>query len=159
MGHTEQAAKYARRCCFAMLDYFGLNSLFLSTTPDDECSFRVRLYCKPQYWVRPTIYSKMEFFVLFLVCSMWYACCFVIRFFYWCLINIIQNRIFCFLLQGNTAVLTWTSIFSAWTSRLEVFRRGLPCWFCVAKRHKDKISRCLFIGISKYHANIDEMHA
>jgi len=40
MGHTEQAAKHARRRCFAM-----------STTPDDECSFRVRLYCKPQYWV------------------------------------------------------------------------------------------------------------
>jgi hypothetical protein len=59
MGHTEQAAKDARRRCFAMLDYFGLNSLFLSTTPDNECSFRVRLYCKPQYWVRST-YSKME---------------------------------------------------------------------------------------------------
>jgi hypothetical protein len=41
MGHTKEAAKYARRCCFAMLDYYGLNSLFLSTTPDDECSFRV----------------------------------------------------------------------------------------------------------------------
>ncbi len=52
MGHTEQAAKDARRCCFAMLDYFGLNSLCLSTTPDDKCSFRVRLFCKPQYWVR-----------------------------------------------------------------------------------------------------------
>ncbi len=49
MGHTEQAAKDARQGCFAMLDYFGLNSLFLSTTPDDECSFRVRLYCKPEY--------------------------------------------------------------------------------------------------------------
>ncbi len=59
MGHTEQAAKDARQCCFAMLDYFGLNGQFLSTTPDDECSFRVRLYCKPQYWVR-SIYSKME---------------------------------------------------------------------------------------------------
>ena len=51
MGHTEQAAKDARRRCFAMLDFFGLNSLFMSTTPDDECSFRVRLFCKPQYWV------------------------------------------------------------------------------------------------------------
>ena len=51
MGHTEQAAKDARRRCFAMLDFFGLNSLFVSTTPDDECSFRVRLYCKPKYWV------------------------------------------------------------------------------------------------------------
>jgi hypothetical protein len=51
MGHTEEAAKFARRCMFAMLDYFGLNSLFLSTTPDDECSFRVRLYSKAQNWV------------------------------------------------------------------------------------------------------------
>jgi hypothetical protein len=51
MGHTKEAAKHARRCMFAMLDYFGLNSLFLRTTPDDECSFRVRLYSKPQNWV------------------------------------------------------------------------------------------------------------
>ncbi len=51
MGHTKEAAKYARQCCFAMLDYFGLNSLFLSTTPDDECSFRVCLYSKSQTWV------------------------------------------------------------------------------------------------------------
>jgi hypothetical protein len=51
VGHSEEAAKYARRKCFAMLDFFGLNSLFLSTTPDDECSFRVRLYTKPQNWV------------------------------------------------------------------------------------------------------------
>jgi hypothetical protein len=33
MGNIEEAAKYARQSCFAMLDYFGLNSLFLSTTP------------------------------------------------------------------------------------------------------------------------------
>jgi hypothetical protein len=51
MGHTEQAAKDARRRCFAMLDFFGLNSLFMSTTPDDQCCFRVRFYCKPHYWV------------------------------------------------------------------------------------------------------------
>jgi hypothetical protein len=44
MGHTDEAAIYARRCCFAMLDYYRLNSLFLTTTPDNECSFRVRLY-------------------------------------------------------------------------------------------------------------------
>ncbi len=43
MGHTEQAVKDARWCCFAMLDYFGINSLFVSTTPDKKCSFRVRL--------------------------------------------------------------------------------------------------------------------
>ena len=58
IGHTEEAAKFARRCMFAMLDYFGLNSLFLSTTPDDECSFRVRIYSKAQNWVSS---SKIEY--------------------------------------------------------------------------------------------------
>jgi hypothetical protein len=58
MGHTEQAAKDARRRCFAMLDFFGVNSLFISTTPDDECSFRVRLYCKPHYWV--SLHGKFQ---------------------------------------------------------------------------------------------------
>ncbi len=51
MGHTDEAAKYARCCCFAMLDHYGLNRLFLTTTHDDECSFRVRLYAKPEDWV------------------------------------------------------------------------------------------------------------
>jgi hypothetical protein len=32
MGHTDEALKYTRRCYFAMLDYYGLNSLFLTTT-------------------------------------------------------------------------------------------------------------------------------
>jgi hypothetical protein len=65
MGHTDELAKYARHCCFAMLDYYGLNSLFLTTTPDDECSFRVRLYAKPCDWVSAlfTIYSISELFV------------------------------------------------------------------------------------------------
>ncbi len=34
-----------------MLDHYGLTSLFLTTTPDDECSFSVRLYAKPEDWV------------------------------------------------------------------------------------------------------------
>jgi hypothetical protein len=50
IGHTKEAAKYAIQCCFAMLDYYGLNSLFLSTAPDHECSFQVGLYSKPQNW-------------------------------------------------------------------------------------------------------------
>ncbi len=29
-GATDQAAKHARRRCFAMLDFFGLNSVFMS---------------------------------------------------------------------------------------------------------------------------------
>jgi hypothetical protein len=28
MGHTDKTAKYARHCCFAMLNHYGLNSLF-----------------------------------------------------------------------------------------------------------------------------------
>ncbi len=57
MGHFEEAAKYARRCCFALLDNFGLNSVFLTTTPDDECSFRVKLYSKPEIWVSQFVTS------------------------------------------------------------------------------------------------------
>ncbi len=65
IGHTDKVAKYAQHCCFAMLDYYRLNSLFLTTTPDDECSFRVRLYAKPRDWVSAlfTIYSVSELFV------------------------------------------------------------------------------------------------
>ena len=51
MGHTDTAAKHARRNAFAALDRYGLNSLFLSTTPCDECNFRIRLSCGPQHWV------------------------------------------------------------------------------------------------------------
>jgi len=48
LGYTEEAAKRARQNCFAMTDHFGLSSLFMSTTPCDECSFRVRLYSNPK---------------------------------------------------------------------------------------------------------------
>ena len=44
MGHTPEAAEYARRKCFALQDYSGMHSLFVTTSPDDECSFRVSLY-------------------------------------------------------------------------------------------------------------------
>jgi hypothetical protein len=80
MGHTDEAAKYAHCCCFAMLDYYGPNSLFLSTTLDDECSFRVRLYAKPHDWVSEltTINSISELFVshkiLSLCCSFTQVC-------------------------------------------------------------------------------------
>ena len=43
LGHTPEAAQFARRSCFAMQDHFGLNSVFVTITPCDECSFRVRL--------------------------------------------------------------------------------------------------------------------
>ncbi len=47
LGHTTAAAKEARKKNFAMMDYGGVNALFLTLTPCDECSFRVRLYSKP----------------------------------------------------------------------------------------------------------------
>jgi hypothetical protein len=45
-----------------MLDHYGLNSLFLTTTPDDECSFRVRLYAKPEDWVSTIFILLSEYF-------------------------------------------------------------------------------------------------
>ena len=56
LGHTSEAAGAARQRQFAMMDYFGLNSLFLTITPDDECNFRVRLYADPDSTV-----SKIQF--------------------------------------------------------------------------------------------------
>ena len=41
VGHSNEAAKYARRQFFALWDQFGAPSLFFTITPDDECSFRV----------------------------------------------------------------------------------------------------------------------
>jgi hypothetical protein len=61
MGHTDKAAKYAGNYCFTMLDYYRMNSLYLTTTPDDECSFRVRLYAKPQVWVSTIYYISKQF--------------------------------------------------------------------------------------------------
>ena len=52
MGHTPEAAAYARRCCFAMQDRFGLNSIFLTVTPDDEKNFRIKLLTSPGEEVR-----------------------------------------------------------------------------------------------------------
>ena len=47
LGHTPEAARHARRNGFAYQDYFGLNSVFVTITPCDECSFRVRLFANP----------------------------------------------------------------------------------------------------------------
>ena len=44
LGMSAEAAKVARRKCFALQDFFGMHSLFITITIDDECSFRVRLY-------------------------------------------------------------------------------------------------------------------
>ena len=44
LGQTPEAAKAARKGYFAYIDHLGLNSVFLTVTPDDLRSFRVRLY-------------------------------------------------------------------------------------------------------------------
>jgi len=48
LSYTPEAAKVARRCCFSMLDYYGMSSLILTFFPCDECSRRVCLYTKLQ---------------------------------------------------------------------------------------------------------------
>ena len=57
LGHTTEAAQYARKCMFALMDHFGPNSLFLTITPCDECSFRVCLYARPGEWVSNPNYT------------------------------------------------------------------------------------------------------
>ena len=44
IGHTAEAAKEARKKCYALGDRFGPHSIFFTVTPDDECSFNVRMY-------------------------------------------------------------------------------------------------------------------
>jgi hypothetical protein len=44
MGHTKEAAVEARKKVYAMTDRFGPHSIFFTITPDDECTFRVRMY-------------------------------------------------------------------------------------------------------------------
>ena len=44
LGHTTEAAKDARRKTYALTERFGSHSLFFTVTPDDECTFRVRMY-------------------------------------------------------------------------------------------------------------------
>ena len=56
MGHTKEAAEYARRKCFALQDFFGMHSLFFTITPDDECGFRVSLYANSGTGVSNTQY-------------------------------------------------------------------------------------------------------
>jgi hypothetical protein len=47
MGHTSDHAAQARKKQFTMMDHFGMNSLFLIITQNEECSFCVRLYAGP----------------------------------------------------------------------------------------------------------------
>jgi hypothetical protein len=94
MGHTEQAAKDARQCCFAMLDYFGLKSLFLSTTPDNKCSFRVRLYCKTSILGEINIFQNGIICLVVMCLQNGMLCLFVICLPVFCLLTLGKINIF-----------------------------------------------------------------
>jgi len=64
LGHTPEAAQFARRCCFSMQDYYGLNSVFLTVTPDDECNFRIKLLMSPGQKV--CHYVQMKFYNVYI---------------------------------------------------------------------------------------------
>ena len=57
LGHTPEAAKHARQKYWAMNDHFGLNSVYATVTPDDLCSFRVRLYANAEESVSFNFFS------------------------------------------------------------------------------------------------------
>ena len=52
-GTSKEAAEYARRKCFALWDYYGMHSLFVTITPADDCCFRIRLYVDSKQKVHP----------------------------------------------------------------------------------------------------------
>ena len=44
IGHSNEAASFARQKLFSLWHFFGPPTVFFTVTPCDECSFRVRLY-------------------------------------------------------------------------------------------------------------------
>ena len=55
IGHSNEAASYARQKLFSLWHYFGAPAVFFTVTPCDECSFRVRLYATSQEHKLPDI--------------------------------------------------------------------------------------------------------
>ena len=62
LGHTAEAAKTARRKNFALQDYFGAHSLFITVCPDDERSFRIRLYVDSGVMVSRLLFVSLAAF-------------------------------------------------------------------------------------------------
>ena len=55
IGHSNEAASYARQKLFSLWYYFGAPAVFFTVTPCDECSFRVRLYATSKEHALPNI--------------------------------------------------------------------------------------------------------
>ena len=47
LGHSNEAATFARQKLFSLWHYFGAPAIFFTVTPCDECSFCVWLYARP----------------------------------------------------------------------------------------------------------------
>ncbi len=46
LGHSNEAAEYARRQFMAYCDRFGMPNLFVTVTPDDSMSFRIKVFAR-----------------------------------------------------------------------------------------------------------------
>ena len=55
IGHSNEAASFARQKLFSLWHYFGAPAVFFTVTPCDECSFRVRLYATSKEHSLPSI--------------------------------------------------------------------------------------------------------
>ena len=55
IGHSNEAASFARQKLFSLWHYFGAPAVFFTVTPCDECSFRVRLYATSKEHTLPSI--------------------------------------------------------------------------------------------------------
>ena len=55
IGHSNEAASFARQKLFSLWHYFGAPAVFFTVTPCDECSFRVRLYATSEEHKLPDI--------------------------------------------------------------------------------------------------------
>jgi hypothetical protein len=98
--------------CWICLD----NNLYMSTTPDDECSFRVRLYCKPHSWV-----SSGGIFHIGIICLFQNLVLTTYSKVEYSMISKVEYFVFLYV-ESNIY-----SLFSAWTTKLKMFGRGLPC--------------------------------
>ncbi len=47
LSDTPESAQFARQCCFSMQILFGLNSVFITITPENGCNFRIKLLTRP----------------------------------------------------------------------------------------------------------------
>jgi len=55
IGHSNEAASFARHKLFSLWHYFGAPAVFFTVTPCDECSFWVRLYATAKEHSLPTM--------------------------------------------------------------------------------------------------------